>query len=308
MTTRQLLSYNVPKRGKEMLKSMTGFGRSEQLIDGFLIKVQLKSVNHRYSDFTIKLPRYYNFLEDKIRNAAMASISRGKVEILVSIEQKEDDDREITLNRPVAEGYIKALTELKDLGVAGDLSVTGMSRLPDIFNIEYKELDEEKLASMVLSVFEDAINGFMAMRLDEGERLAASLEEHLGSLLAQADIIEELSPKCVDEYRDRLKKKIEDVLADKLIDESRIITEAAIFADKVAVDEELVRLRSHVCAFKKTMAANEPVGKKLDFIVQEMNREANTTGSKCNNAEITSHVVELKSIIEKIREQIQNIE
>ncbi len=291
-----------------MLKSMTGFGRSERLIDGYLIKVQLKSVNHRYSDFTIKLPRYYSFLEDKIRNAALLGISRGKVEIIVNIEQKESDDREITLNRPVAEGYIKALLELSELGVDNDLSVSSMSRLPDIFNIEYKEIDEEMLTDMVLAVFDDALSAFNAMRSDEGERLGVSLKEHLKSLLSEADVIESLSPKCVAEYRERLKGKIEEVLADKMIDESRIITEAAIFADKIAVDEELVRLRSHVTAFEKTMKANEPVGKKLDFIVQEMNREANTTGSKCNNAEITSHVVEMKSVIEKIREQIQNIE
>lgn len=291
-----------------MLKSMTGFGRSERLIDGYLIKVQIKSVNHRYSDFTIKLPRYYSFLEDKIRNAALLGISRGKVEIIVNIEQKESDDREITLNRPVAEGYIKALLELSELGIDNDLSVSSMSRLPDIFNIEYKEIDEDMVASMVLSVFEDALSAFNAMRADEGERLGISLNEHLKSLLSEADIIEKLSPKCVADYRERLKNKIEEVLADRMIDESRIITEAAIFADKIAVDEELVRLRSHVCAFEKTMKSSEPIGKKLDFIVQEMNREANTTGSKCNNAEITAHVVELKSIIEKIREQIQNIE
>ncbi|MBQ3573952.1 MAG: YicC family protein [Clostridia bacterium] len=291
-----------------MLKSMTGFGRSERLIDGYLIKVQIKSVNHRYSDFTIKLPRYYSFLEDKIRNAALLGISRGKVEIIVNIEQKESDDREITLNRPVAEGYIKALLELSEIGVDNDLSVSSMSRLPDIFNIEYKEIDEEMITAMVLDVFADALSAFNTMRADEGERLGTSVKEHLKSLLSEADIIESLSPKCVAEYRERLKGKIEEVLADKMIDESRIITEAAIFADKIAVDEELVRLRSHVCAFEKAMKSNEPIGKKLDFIVQEMNREANTTGSKCNNAEITAHVVEMKSVIEKIREQIQNIE
>ncbi|MEE1048196.1 MAG: YicC/YloC family endoribonuclease [Clostridia bacterium] len=291
-----------------MLKSMTGFGRSEQLIDGYLVKVQMKSVNHRYSDFTIKTPRYYAFLEDKIRNAAMKSISRGKVEILVSIEQKEDDDREITLNRPVAEGYIKALHELSELGVRDDLSVSAMSRLNDIFDVEYKEIDEEKITAMVLEVFSAALADFVAMRIDEGKRLGDSLNQHLESLLSEAEIIEKRSPECVSEYMNRLRKKLEDILADRSVDETRIITEAAIFADKISVDEELVRLRSHVTAFKKTMQADEPVGKKLDFIVQEMNREANTTGSKCNDADVASHVVELKSIIEKIREQIQNIE
>lgn len=291
-----------------MLKSMTGFGRSEQIIDGYLIKVQLKSVNHRYSDFTIKTPRYYAFLEDKIRNVAMTAISRGKVEIFVTIEQKEDDDRQITLNRPVAEGYINALKELTELGVTDDLSISAMSRLSDIFDVEYKEIDEEKITNMVITVFNDALDDFIDMRKEEGIRLEESLNGHLEALLSEAEIIEKRSPECVAEYMDRLKKKIEDVLQDRSIDEARIITEAAIFADKISVDEELVRLRSHVAAFKNTMKVDEPVGKKLDFIVQEMNREANTTGSKCNDAEITSHVVELKSIIEKIREQIQNIE
>lgn len=291
-----------------MLKSMTGFGRSEKLIDGYNIKVQLKSVNHRYSDFTIKVPRYYVFLEDKIRSAAIEAISRGKVEIFVTIEQKEDDDRQITLNRTVAEGYVNALNELANLGIRDDISVSTVSRLPDIFNVEYKEIDEEKLTDMVLEVFGEAVDGFMAMRIDEGQRLGESLKLHLASLLEIAEKIEQLLPECVNEYRNRLKTKIEEVLDDRTIDESRIITEAAIFADKIAVDEELVRLRSHVCAFEKTMNSDEPVGKKLDFIVQEMNREANTTGSKSNNPEITSYVVELKSVIEKIREQIQNIE
>ncbi len=291
-----------------MLKSMTGFGRSEKLIDGYNIKVQLKSVNHRYSDFTIKVPRYYVFLEDKIRSAAIEAISRGKVEIFVTIEQKEDDDRQITLNRTVAEGYVNALNELAELGIRDDISVSTMSRLPDIFNVEYKEIDEEKLTEMVLEVCGEAVDGFMAMRIDEGQRLGESLKLHIASLLEIAEKIEQLLPECVNEYRNRLKNKIEEVLGDRTVDESRIITEAAIFADKIAVDEELVRLRSHVCAFEKTMNSDEPVGKKLDFIVQEMNREANTTGSKSNNPEITSYVVELKSIIEKIREQIQNIE
>ncbi len=291
-----------------MLRSMTGFGRAEQLIDGFLIKIQIKSVNHRYSDFTIKTPRYYAFLEDEIRKAAMNSISRGKVEILVSLEQKEGDDREITLNRSVAEGYIKALNELSELGVENDLSVSAMSRFSDIFDVEYKEIEEDKITEMVLTVFNEALSDFVAMREAEGVRLGESLKQHLAALLEEAAIIEKRSPECVKEYRERLRKRIEEVLADRSVDETRIITEAAIFADKISVDEELVRLRSHVCAFEKTMESNEPIGKKLDFIVQEMNREANTTGSKCNDAAVAAHVVELKSTIEKIREQIQNIE
>lgn len=291
-----------------MIKSMTGFGRAEQLIDGYLIKVQLKSVNHRYSDFAIKVPRYYSFLEDKIRNAAMTAISRGKVEIFVTVEQKEDDDREITLNRPVAEQYINALKTLSEYGVADDLSISSMVRLNDIFDVEYKEVDEEKIAELVLSVFSLALDEFIKMREEEGARLAENLNQHIEDLLSEVSYIEKASPECVERYRERLRAKLNEILGDREIDETRLITEAAIFADKVSVDEETVRLRSHVCAFRDTLKADEPIGKKLDFIVQEMNREANTTGSKCNDADIASHVVELKSIIEKIREQIQNIE
>ena len=291
-----------------MLKSMTGFGRAEQLIEGYLIKIQIKSVNHRYSDFTIKVPRYYSFLEDKIRNAAMQSISRGKVEILVSIEQKESDDKEITLNRTVAEQYVKAIKSLADFEVKDDLSMSAMIGLSDIFDVEYKEIDEEKITELVIAVFDAALKEFVAMREEEGKRLEENINQHLSALLAEVEEIEKKSPACVAEYRDKLRAKLEEILKDRTVDETRVITEAAIFADKISVDEETVRLKSHVCAFKNTMSANEPVGKKLDFIVQEMNREANTTGSKCNDAEVASHVVELKSIIEKIREQIQNIE
>lgn len=291
-----------------MLKSMTGFGRAEQLVEGYLIKIQIKSVNHRYSDFTIKVPRYYSFLEDKIRNAAMQSISRGKVEILVSIEQKESDDKEITLNRTVAEQYVKAIKSLADFEVKDDLSMSAMIGLSDIFDVEYKEIDEEKITELVIAVFDAALKEFVAMREEEGKRLEENINQHLSALLAEVGEIEKKSPACVAEYRDKLRAKLEEILKDRTVDETRVITEAAIFADKISVDEETVRLKSHVCAFKNTMSANEPVGKKLDFIVQEMNREANTTGSKCNDAEVASHVVELKSIIEKIREQIQNIE
>ncbi len=251
-----------------MLKSMTGFGRAEQLIEGYLIKVQIKSVNHRYSDFAIKVPRYYAFLEDKIRNAAMTAISRGKVEIFVTVEQKEDDDREITLNRPVAEQYIKVLKSLSEYGVTDDLSVSSMIRLNDIFDVEYKEIDEEKIAELVLSVFSDALDEFIKMREEEGKRLAENLNSHINDLLSEVSYIEKASPECVEKYRERLRAKLNEILGDREIDETRLITEAAIFADKVSVDEETVRLRSHVCAFTDALKATEPIGKKLDFIVQ----------------------------------------
>lgn len=291
-----------------MLKSMTGFGRAERLIDGYNIKIQMKSVNHRYSDFSIKVPRYYMFLEDKIRKAAMEAISRGKVEILVGIELKESDDKEITLNRTIAQEYVNALKSLSEFGVTDDLSVSAMTNLPDLFDVEYREIDEDALSEMVLSVFSEALSEFVKMRTEEGKRLEESLRFHLDKLLEEVDYIEKRSPKCVEEYREKLYAKLKEVLDGYTVDETRVITEAAIFADKISVDEETVRLKSHVCAFKDTMNTDMPVGKKLDFIVQEMNREANTTGSKCSDADIAAHVVELKSTIEKIREQIQNIE
>ncbi|MBR5152954.1 MAG: YicC family protein [Clostridia bacterium] len=291
-----------------MLRSMTGFGRCDTVLDGFHIQIQMKSVNHRYSDFTIKTPRYYTFLEDKLRNLAMASIQRGKVEIQLSLEREESDDKVITLDRPVAEGYLNALKELEGYGLKNDLTLSSMVSFHDIFHVEHQEIDEEQIASLVAEGFSMALAEFVEMRETEGARLESSLRSHLDALLQEVAAVEELSPQSVEAYRTRLKNKLEEVLSSTAIDESRILTEAAIFADKIAVDEETVRLRSHVKAFLSAMDTDKPIGKKLDFIVQEMNRETNTIGSKCNDLTVSAHVVEMKSIIEKIREQIQNIE
>lgn len=291
-----------------MLKSMTGFGRGECAADDYIIKVQIKSVNHRYADFSIRTPRIYAFLEDKIRRTAADGISRGKVEINVSIEHINSADKQIRLNAPMANEYIGAVRELARFGVNDDLSMSAMIGLSDIFDVEYKEIDEDAVTELMMNALNAAIEDFNTMRIDEGRRLGENLHCHLADLLREVEAIEIRSPECVEEYRERLRKKIEEVLGDRTVDETRIITEAAVFADKISVDEETVRLRSHICAFKENMNADEPVGKKLDFIVQEMNREANTTGSKCSDAVTAAHVVEMKSIIEKIREQIQNIE
>ena len=291
-----------------MLKSMTGFGRCEELTEGYSIQVQIKSVNHRYSDFTVKTPRLYTFLEDPLRTLAMQSIARGKVEILLTIEKKESDDTVISLDRPIADGYLTALRSLCDDGLTDDLTLSSMVGFHDIFRTEYKEIDEAHLLSLVSGVFQKALAEFMEMRRSEGARLETSLREHLTALLREIAAIEDRSPACVEAYRTRLRSKLEEVLSGTNIDESRILTEAAVFADKIAVDEEIVRLRSHVKSFETAMDTDQPIGKKLDFIVQEMNREANTIGSKCNDLTVASHVVEGKSLIEKIREQIQNIE
>jgi len=291
-----------------MLKSMTGFGRAEELVDGFLIKAQVKSVNHRYGDFSIRVPRLYNFIEEKVRQKLFSYISRGKVEVNISVEQKEGDDRQITLNRDLAQSYLNALRELEDLGLVCDLKVSHMSRFQDIFNVAYQEIDEDEIYKKIDSVLTLALEEFVRMRCEEGKRLEEDIKTHLDTILEYVSKIEKRSPETTEEYRKRLEGKIKDVLQDRSIDETRIITEAAIFADKVAVDEETVRLRSHIKEFLKTLKTDKPIGKKLDFIIQEMNRETNTIGSKANDVEICSFVVEIKSEIEKIREQIQNIE
>ncbi len=291
-----------------MLKSMTGFGRAEELIENYHISVQIKSVNHRFADFNIRLPRYYSFLEDKLRKDAMTAISRGKVEINISIEQKEDTDYEVSLNHAVATSYLKALRSLGELNLPDDVTISTLAKFNDVLNITYKEVDETFIYQIVSAVFQKALNGFMQMRREEGARLEKNLEEHLSSILNEVNAIEARSPETVKEYQQRLTERIMDVLSDTSVDESRILTEAAIYADKVAVDEEIVRLRSHTAAFSAAIKSNQPIGKKLDFIVQEMNREANTIGSKASDLSIAGRVVELKATIEKIREQIQNIE
>lgn len=291
-----------------MLKSMTGFGHCDVLTEGFHIQIQIKSVNHRYSDITVKTPRYYTFLEDTVRSLALERIARGKVEVQLSIDKEESDDKIITLDRPAAEGYINALRELAEYGLTDDLSVSAMTSFHDIFRVEYKDTDEELIKRIVTDAFCTAADDFDAMRRNEGARLEESLHKHIKDLETEISEIELLSPQTVEAYRNRLHRKLEEVLNSASVDESRILTEAAIFADKIAVDEETVRLRSHIKAFLSTAKTDKPIGKKLDFIVQEMNREANTIGSKANDTAVVAHVVEIKSLIEKIREQIQNIE
>ncbi len=261
-----------------MLKSMTGFGMAERLTDGLNIKVQIKSVNHRYFDCSVKLPRYYTFLEDKVRSLAAGCISRGKVEIYLSIEQKERDDREIKLNVPVARGYINALRELEELGIEDDITASSLARFSDIFTVEYKDIDEEAVFEQVKSVFDDAAAEFLKMRAAEGERLKTALCGGLERVEALVGEIEKRSPERVREYREKLELRIRELLDGVQPDETRLLTEAAVFADKVCVDEETVRLRSHIKEFSAALESDKPVGKKLDFIVQEMNREANTIG------------------------------
>ncbi|HIV85876.1 MAG TPA: YicC family protein, partial [Candidatus Monoglobus merdigallinarum] len=237
-------------------------------------------------------------------------ISRGKVEVYVSIHKINDDSKEIRLNRTLAESYISTLRELSSFGLDDDLSLSALAVFSDIFEVEYKEIDEKAITEMVSEALGQALDGFLKMREDEGLRLKSSILEHLNALEAQVSLVEKLSPQTAVEYRERLEKRLRETLSGLNItaDESRLLTEVAIFSDKVSVDEETVRLKSHIVEFRTALDADAPIGKKLDFIIQEMNREANTIGSKCNDIKLSKCVVEIKSIIEKIREQIQNIE
>lgn len=294
-----------------MIKSMTGFGRAETVVDDtYEISIQIKSVNHRYADYSVKVPRLYGFIEEFVRAKISQCISRGKVEVYVSIHKINDDSKEIRLNRTLAESYISTLRELSSFGLDDDLSLSALAVFSDIFEVEYKEIDEKAITEMVSEALGQALDGFLKMREDEGLRLKSSILEHLNALEAQVNLVEKLSPQTAVEYRERLEKRLRETLSGLNItaDESRLLTEVAIFSDKVSVDEETVRLKSHIVEFRTALDADAPIGKKLDFIIQEMNREANTIGSKCNDIKLSKCVVEIKSIIEKIREQIQNIE
>ena len=292
-----------------MLKSMTGYGRCEQIEDGKKVLTEIKSVNHRYSDYSIKVPRYYGFLEDRIRKKASEFISRGKVDIYVAIESYTDDNVEISLKEDYARNYIETLYALKDkFDLKDDITVTSVARNQDIFSIERKQEDEEYIWSLVEPVLDSALTAFTQMRAREGARIEADLVGRVEYMKTLADKIDKRSPQTVDEYRERLYTKIKELLGDREIDESRILTEVAVFADKVAVNEEMVRLASHFEEFFNIISSGEPAGRKLDFLIQEINREVNTTGSKANDIEIAKLVVALKAEIEKLREQIQNIE
>lgn len=292
-----------------MLKSMTGYGRREVVTEGKKILVEIKSVNHRYSDYNIKVQRHLGFLEDKIRKHVSVSITRGKVDIYLNIENYETADKEIILNKELAKNYIEVLYQLRDeFGLKDDITVSSVARNTDIFQTERLDEDEEKLWNLVRGVLDEALGDFVAMRSREGERIEKDLCGRIEYMRALVKKIDERSPQTVQEYSDRLYDKIKEVLDGREIDESRILTEVAIYADKVAVNEETVRLASHFAEFNGIISSGEPAGRKLDFLIQEINREVNTIGSKASDIEIAKTVVTLKGEIEKLREQIQNIE
>ena len=292
-----------------MPRSMTGYGRARELFEQREIIVELRSVNHKFFEFSSKLPRQLAFLEDRLKSLLAKSIARGKVEVYVSVQPQGQSDLSVRVNTPLAAGYISALREANgELGIKDDLSLSMLLRIPDIFTLTKLESDESLLTEQVIKVAQKALEGFIEMRRSEGGRLAADMREKLEHISETAALIEKRSPEVVGEYRQRLYQRLSELLGDRGIDDSRVLTEAAIFADKTAVDEELVRLKSHIEAFGELLDSDSPIGKRLDFLVQEMNREVNTTGSKCSDLEITRNVVELKATIEKLREQLQNIE
>lgn len=292
-----------------MIKSMTGYGRSQQLADGMNITVEIKSVNHRYFEFSSKLPRNHGFLDEKLKSFFNGRLTRGKMECYVQIEAVEEPDTVITLNHSLVKGYIDAYKELAETyGLENDVKVSDISRVGDIFMVRKQAADEDRIWAAVQTVAEAALDGFVSMREREGARLRDDVLFRLDEIISNVEYIESRSPETVKEYNEKLLTRMKELLEDAHIDEQRIITEAAIFADKVAVAEETVRLRSHISQLRSFLDLSEAVGKKMDFLVQELNREANTIGSKAQDVEIARRVVATKAEIEKIREQIQNIE
>ena len=292
-----------------MVKSMTGYGRASETLNLRGITVEVRSVNHRYLDCTVKSPRAYAFLDEKIKACISGFVARGKVDVYVSVDSQDAGNVSVSLNETLLRGYLDVFEKLNaEYGVNKDVSVSEIIRIPDILNIEKEETDEDVLCADVLSVLKAALSGHDEMRVKEGGRLADDILSRLDVIEKLSGIVEERSPKCVEEYREKLELRMREVLESVTVDPQRILTEAAIFADKIAVDEETVRLHSHIAQFREMIKKGGAIGRKLDFLVQELNREVNTIGSKANDLEITSIVVDIKAEIEKIREQVQNIE
>ncbi|MCI8554072.1 MAG: YicC family protein [Clostridiales bacterium] len=292
-----------------MTKSMTGYGRYEAAVSGMDITVEVKSVNHRYYEFSSRVPRAYAFLDEKLKSHMQRSISRGKVEASVWIETLEAPVSEVAVNRSLAEGYVQACRELSQLyNLPDDLTAATLARVPDILTVRRAETDEEVLWEAVRGVADEALSRFIAMREREGARLREDILSRCETILQAVAFVEERSPRTVQEHMDKVEARMRELLSSVTVDEQRLLSEAALFADKIAVAEETVRLRSHLDQLQLLIDGDEPVGRKLDFLVQEINREANTIGSKSQDIELARVVVDIKAEIEKIREQIQNIE
>ena len=294
---------------KNVIRSMTGYGRAQGEVGGREILVEIKSVNHRYFEIASRVPRGYGFLEEKIKTYLQSRLARGKIDVYVALEAEEDSEAEVQVNHPLALGYINALKELAErYELRNDITVPMLSRFPDILTVRKKPEDEEAVWAAVKVKLDEALEGFLAMREREGARLRDDILSRCETILLLVGEIEKRSPETVNEYRQRLENKVRELLQSTNIDDQRILTETAIFADKIAVAEETVRLRSHISQLHTMLDGKEAIGRKLDFLVQEMNREANTIGSKATDSKIAYMVVDIKAEIEKIREQIQNIE
>ncbi|MBQ2000363.1 MAG: YicC family protein [Clostridia bacterium] len=292
-----------------MVSSMTGYGRGEALKENISVVVELRSVNHRYFEFSSRVPRGYAFLEDKLKTFCQQRITRGKVDLFLTLDVSASDNVVIEINHSLASGYVNAIKELSETYEINDgLSAINLSRFPDLFTVKSQAIDEDTVWSVVEEATSVALDGFAAMRAKEGKKLYDDVKSRVETILEKVAFVEERSPETVKAYREKLETRIREMLADAMVDEGRLLTETAIFADKVAVAEETVRLRSHIKQLMELLESDIAVGRKLDFIVQEMNREANTIGSKAQDIEIAHTVVDIKAEIEKIREQIQNIE
>ena len=292
-----------------LVKSMTGYGRAVETVNGREFTVELRSVNNRYLDCTVKLPRSLSFAEDAVKQAVKNTISRGKVDVFISVHSEGAADVKVSLNAAMVEGYLAAMKQMAaEYDVKDDISVSLISRMPEVFSVEKPDVDEEQLLADLMSVVTKALAAYDAMRTAEGKALENDLRSRGNTILELVSQVEAGNGQTVIDYRTRLENKLKEVLANTAIDESRILTEAAIFADKVAVDEETVRLRSHLEQMNTMLTTGGAIGRKLDFLLQEMNREANTTGSKCTDVRLARIVVDIKAELEKIREQTQNIE
>ena len=292
-----------------MIKSMTGYGRGQATVEGMDITVEIKSVNHRYYEYTSRLPRTYGFLDDKLKSYLQGSISRGKVDVYVSIDIVDAPGSEVAVNYALAEGYLRGLRALAErYGLRDDITVANLARYPDILTVRKAAEDEEKIWEAVRRVADMALERFLQMREREGARMREDVLNRRRTILEAVAVVEERSPQTVKEHMDKVEARMRELLDSATVDEQRLLTEAALFADKIAVAEETVRLRSHLDQLEHMLDSGEPVGRKLDFLVQEINREANTIGSKSQDVQLARVVVDIKAEIEKIREQIQNIE
>lgn len=292
-----------------MVKSMTGYGRARQERNGRNITVEVRSVNNRYLDCTVKMPRAYIFAEDAMKALVQKYIFRGKVDVFVTVDAVTADQTVVQVNEPLARSYYQALSRLREMfSLEDELSASTLARFPDVLAVTKAEEDLEMISADICAVLEEALTAHRQMRSVEGEKLFSDIAGRADTIESVVAKVEERSPQTVSEYRARLEAKMREVLQSTTIDESRILTEAAIFADKIAVDEETVRLRSHLSQLRTMLSGDEPVGRKLDFLIQEVNRECNTIGSKCNDLTIARDVVNMKAEVEKIREQVQNIE